>query len=112
MPYVFWWSGRGYITLLILLGTLAVFGLMLQAARPLIPDRPWFWGAGLLVAATLNWHFGSRINSRKRAASRPKNTWDRVFYRAHHRFMSLPMETFSGVIALAGVAAIVYSLIA
>lgn len=99
LMYIVWWCGRGYLTVVIVLGTLAAFGV-LQAASGL-SDGPWLWGSGLLVAAALNWHFGSKANRKKRAASNPTGA-RRLFYRAGHRFMSLPMETFSLVIAVAG----------
>jgi hypothetical protein len=98
--YIFWWSGRGYLTILVVLGTLATFGV-LQAATG-IADGPWFWGSGLLVAAVLNWHIGSKVNRKKLAVLKPTGVRSRLLYRARHRSMSLPMETFSLVIAVAG----------
>lgn len=109
--YVFWWTGRGYLTPIIVVGTLSVFALVLQAGRPILVDRPWFWGIGLLVAAALNWHLGSKANRKKLAVLQPRSTRNRLFYRARNRFMSLPMESFSLIIAALGFAVITYGLL-
>src|SRR5215213_5326514 len=111
MIYVFWWSGRGYLTPVIILATLSGFGIVLQASRPLLADSAWFWGIGLLVAAALNWHFGTRANQKKLATIKTKTMKDRLLYRARHRFMALPMETFSLVIAVFSVGTITYGLL-
>lgn len=107
---VFWWSGRGYFTPIILLATLSLFGVLLQAGRSIIADRPWLWGIALLAAAALNWHFGSKANRKKLAVLKPKSTRERLLYRARHCFMSLPMESFSVIVAVSGLAIIAYSL--
>lgn len=107
--YIVWWSGRGYLTILIVLGTLAAFGLVERASS--IADGSWFWSAALLLAAGINWHFGSKINRKKRAALRPAGARDRLFYRGRHRFMSVPMESFSLVIAACGFVVLVTPLI-
>ena len=105
--YVFWWSGRGYYTVLVVLGVLTVFGLLVAIG---IPDGLWFWAVALLAAAALNWHLGSKINRKKLAALKPRSLRSRLFYRAHHRFMSLPMETFSLVLIAGSVAWLTYRL--
>ncbi|HMJ05011.1 MAG TPA: hypothetical protein VK474_02025 [Chthoniobacterales bacterium] len=98
--FIFWWSGRGYLTFLIVLSALAAFGLVQRASGA--ADGPWIWGSALLVAAAVNWHFGRKVNRKKLLALKPGGARDQLFYRARHRFMSLPMETFSLVIAVVG----------
>jgi len=103
--YIFWWSGRGYVTILVILGTLTAFGL---AAAAGVPDRPLLWAIALLVAAALNWHFGSRINRKKLAAAKPRSLRARLFYPARHRLMSLPMETFSIPLVICAAGVLIY----
>lgn len=98
--YIFWWSGRGYLTVFVVLGTLAALGVLQTVSG--IADGPWLWGSGLLIAAVLNWHIGTKVNRKKLAVSRPSGARSRLLYRARHCFMSLPMETFSLVIAVIG----------
>jgi hypothetical protein len=105
--YVFWWSGRGYYTVIVVLGVLTAFGLLAAVG---IPDGPLFWAVALLAAAALNWHFGSKINRKKLAALKPRSVKSRLFYRAHHRFMSVPMETFSLVLIAGSVGWLIYRL--
>jgi len=112
MIFAFWWSGRGYLTALIVLGTLSASGIILQASRSVIDDRLWFWGTALVAAAALNWHVGTKVNRRKLSQLAPRGLRERLLYRARNRFMSLPMETFSIVIGLSGVAIIGFDLAA
>lgn len=95
--YVFWWTGRGYQVFLVIVLTLAIFGILVAAG---VPDRPWVWSIALLAAAGVNWHVGTKANRKKLAALKPRSVKDRMLYRARHKFMSLPMETFSIVIVL------------
>lgn len=104
--YVFWWSGRGYLTPIILVATLAAFGLVLQAGRPMISDALWYWGIAFLASAVANWIVGVRANHKKRRAAGSA----RLIYGARHRFMSIPMETFSVVLVLCGIGLIVAAL--
>jgi hypothetical protein len=101
---VFWWQGKGYLTIVIWMITMILFGLALALGKPFLSDGPWYWGLAFIVAALVNWHKGSGWNARKLAKVQPKTVKGRLFYKAPHRFMSLPMETFSIAIALAGVA--------
>jgi hypothetical protein len=108
--YIFWWTGKGYLTPVILILVLSGFGLLLQASRPLIPDTPWFWGIALIVAGVINWRVGRRKNARKIAAVRSTRLRDTLIYPARHKFMSLPFETWSGALVLGGLIAIGYGL--
>ena len=108
---VFWWTGRGYTTVLIWMLTMTAFGIMLAAGQPILQDRPWFWGLAFLSAAGLNWHFGSRLNQKSLRKARPVGLQQRLLYRARHRFMSMPMETFSIILAGAGIAIEVYGVL-
>jgi hypothetical protein len=101
---VFWWHGKGYQTIVIALLSLSAFGIAQSASRTFIPDRPWFWGLALVVAAIVNWHQGTKINERSLRKAKPGSILRRLFYKANHRFMSLPMETFSVVLASIGIA--------
>jgi hypothetical protein len=109
---VFWWTGKGYLTAVILLAVLTVFGIVLQAGRSMLEDAAWFWGLAVVTAAGLNWHVGRRQNARKLAAVKSSRLRDRLFYPARNRFMSLPLETWSIPLAVGGVAAIGYGLLA
>lgn len=100
---VFWWQNKGYQTLLIVLLALCAFGLMQAAFRAYIPDRPWFWGLAFIVAAAINWRQGTALNERSLKKAKPGSLGRRLHYKASHRFMSMPMETFSVVLAVAGV---------
>lgn len=100
---VFWWQNKGYQTLVIVLLTLCAFGLSQAVLRAYIPDRPWVWGLALIVAAAINWRKGTELNERSLNKAKPGTIGRRLFYKASHRFMSMPMETFSIVLAAAGV---------
>ncbi|MDB5700996.1 MAG: hypothetical protein JWL66_1195 [Sphingomonadales bacterium] len=108
---IFWWTGKGYLTPVILFGVFILFGVILQAGRPVIPDRPWFWGLALLAAAGTNWYVGRRENAKKIAAIQSIRFRDRLIYRARNKFMSLPFESWSVPLASGGLIAIAYSLI-
>lgn len=102
--FVFWWSGRGYQTVLIWLVTMIAFGAVQAIGKALIPDQPWYWGLAFVVSALINWKRGTDLNARSLNKRQPKTTRQRLFYKAGHRFMSMPMETFSIILALAGLA--------
>ena len=105
--YVFWWSGRGYYTVLVVLGVLTAFGLLAAVG---IPDGPWFWAVALLAAAAANWQVGSNLNRKKLGTLKPRSFKSRLFYHAHHRFMSVPMETFSLVLIACSLGWLMYQL--
>ena len=108
--FVFWWTGKGFFTPLILLGVLIVFGVMLQAARPVLQDETWFWGIAFVVAGILNWIVGRQQNARKISAVRSTRFRDTLIYRARNKFMSLPFEIWSIPLVAGGFIAIGYSL--
>ncbi|WP_129586341.1 hypothetical protein [Sphingomonas montana] len=108
--FVFWWTGKGFFTPLILFGVLVIFGLILQAARPVLQDGPWFWGLAFIAAGAINWVVGRRQNSRKIAAVRTNRFRDTLIYRARNKFMSLPFEVWSIPFIAGGLIAIAYSL--
>ena len=100
---VFWWQGKGYQTILIWLVTVCFFGIGAAAGRSLGLDRPWYWGLSFVVTAAANWYRGTQLNARSLEKRKPQTVWQRLFYKARHRFMSMPMETFSLVLAAAGI---------
>ena len=108
MIFAFWWTGKGYVTALIVFGALCLSGILFQGLAPQLNDRPWPWMFALLAAAAINWKLGRNYNAKGRAKALATTTKANQFlYRARHRFMSLPMETFSFVlvaIALVGLA--------
>jgi hypothetical protein len=106
----FWWSGRGYLTVLIILATLSVAGLLYPLLGRTIGGSPLYWGFALLAAAVLNWHFGSRLNRKKIAVVKAKTVKDRLLYRARHTFMTVPMETFSLAIVLFAIGTVAFGL--
>lgn len=105
---IFWWQGKGYWTLAILLLNAALFGLILQAV-PIIEEGAYFWAISLAVAAAVNWRVGCRYNSKKRA-SRHYTPRRLLFYPARHRTMGLPMEAWSPILATIAVAIFAYDL--
>lgn len=100
MFYVAWWTGRGYSTILVVVVSLMLFELITRALD--LPDGLWVFGSALLGAAAANWVIGRKLNRRSLAKVRSHRLRERLIYRARHKFMSLPMETFSVVIALTG----------
>lgn len=96
---VFWWVGKGYWTLLLLFLVGMATTVILQALR-LSTEGPWFAAVVLAVAAAWNWNVGSRWNAYGRARRPVRGIWQRLSYRtAEHRFLSMPMESFSVVMA-------------
>ncbi len=109
---VFWWTGKGYLTPIILIVVLAIFGVVLQAGRPIISDAPWFWGIAFIFAAAVNWRVGRKHNRKKLAAVRSIRFRDKLVYPARNKFMSLPFEAWSIPLAVGGACAIGYSIVA
>ncbi len=105
---VFWWTGKGYLTPVILFAVLIAFGVLLQAGRLLLKDEPWFWGVAFVVAGGVNWLIGRRRNMRKIAAVRSTRFRDTLIYRARNKFMSLPLETWSIPLVVGGVGTIAF----
>jgi hypothetical protein len=108
---IFWWTGKGFLTPVILFGVFILFGVILQAGRPITQDRPWFWGLALLTTAGINWYVGRRQNAKKIDAVRSIRFRDTLIYRARNKFMSLPFEIWSLPLAVGGLVAIAYSLL-
>ncbi|MCE7795380.1 hypothetical protein LWE61_02285 [Sphingobium sufflavum] len=104
--FIAWWTGKGYVTMVIVLLTMVVFGLILQAGAPFLQDRMWYWGISFIAAAAINWTVGTRWNKKRIERAKPKHLGQRLWYPAINRFMSMPMETFSLVIAFVGLALI------
>lgn len=97
---VFWWSGKGYQTALVILATLGAAGVGLQLAHVDSLGGNFYWSGGLILAAVVNWFVGSNANKLRISKLKPFKLRNRLLYKAHHRFMSLPMETFSIVIII------------
>ena len=108
--FVFWWTGKGYLTAVIVLTTLIIFAVILKIGSFFLTDRDAFWGAALIAAAVANWVVGRRTNAKKREAVRSTRLKDRLIYKARNKFMSLPFETWSFPIAIFGVWMIVADL--
>jgi hypothetical protein len=77
-----------------------------------LSNGPWMFGLGLIVAAAVNWRVGRQCNQKSLAKVRSYRLRDRLFYRARNRFMSLPMETFSPILGIAGLTIIAVSVVA
>lgn len=105
MIYVAWWTGRGYSTILIVLGSM----ILLELVRAVLglPDGLWVFGVAMLGAAAANWTLGRELNKKALLKVRSSRLRERLFYRARHKFMSLPMETFSVLIAAVGIGVLV-----
>ena len=98
---VFWWQGKGYQTFVIWILAMIAFGLILAVGKTLIPDRPWYWGLAFVAAAAINWQRGTKLNAKSRSR-RQDSRLSALFYKSPHRFMSMPMETFSFVLVAIG----------
>ncbi|WP_299003782.1 hypothetical protein [uncultured Caulobacter sp.] len=94
---VFWWTGRGYLGLLTLIGVFGLFGAGLTVAfgEQIFEHAPWLWGIGAAIAATVNWIVGSRVNRRPIKVPAPRLWKSRLTYRPPNRLMSLPLEVWS-----------------
>jgi hypothetical protein len=100
---IFWWQGRGFLTLLIVVASAIIVGMIADAAH-WQSWTPLFWAGLLLVAAPVNWLVGVRLNAKRRGYAPPATLLRRFFYRAPHKFMSLPMESWSIVMVIAAAA--------
>ena len=108
---IFWWTGKGYQTALSVLLTLMLCGFVLQASKGFFEDGPVFWGLATILAVPVNWHFGTKANQKRLSKVQPQTIRHRLIYNAPHRFMWLPMETFSIVIAAIGIILVVSGLV-
>lgn len=109
--FIAWWTGKGYMTMVIVLLTMVLFGLVLQAGVPFLEDRIWYWGLSFIASAAINWIIGTRWNKRRIERRNPQHLGHRLWYPATNRFMSMPMETFSLVIGIVGFGMIVSGLV-
>jgi hypothetical protein len=99
--YVAWWTGRGYSTILIVAASMILLQLMRAALG--LPDGLWVFGVAMFGAAAANWALGRKLNRKALLKVRSSRIRERLIYRARHKFMSLPMETFSVLIAAVGI---------
>ncbi len=108
---VFWWTGRGFFSLLFLIGVFGVFGAIVSftVGDVAFSTAPWLWGVGWVLAAIANWVGGSRINRRALNPFRGDLRY-RLFYRARNKFLSLPMEVWSIPALVLGIALFVLGL--
>jgi hypothetical protein len=83
------------------LGSMIIFQLIRSVLH--LPDGIWVFGLALIAAAAANWFAGRNLNRQALRKVRSHRIRERLLYRARHRFMSLPMETFSIPIAAAGI---------
>jgi ABC-type amino acid transport system permease subunit len=102
--YVFWWTGRGFWAILSLVLTLFVFGVVNEIARPILGNTNWWFGLGFIAAGAINWKLGRHYNRRQISTNFSSKTIERIFYRARHKFMSLPFELWSLPMVLCGIA--------
>ena len=109
---VLWWTHRGFLALLFLVGVFGLFGALVTftAGSDAFDKWPWLWGVGLLPAGAANWFGGCRLN---RAPSNPLigSLKDRLTNRARNKFLSLPMEVWSAPALLLGAGLIVKGLL-
>jgi hypothetical protein len=100
--YVAWWTGRGYSTILIVVASIVLLQLLRMVLG--LPNGLWVFDVAMLGAAAANWTIGRKLNRKALLKVRSNRARERLFYRARHKFMSLPMQTFSVMIAAVGMA--------
>jgi hypothetical protein len=102
---VFWWTGRGYLALLTLIGVVGLFGAVLTLAfgEEVFERLPWLWGLGVQIPAAVNWYVGCRVNGRTPIPGRGWKLKPWLTRLGRHRFLSLPFELWSLPLALFGV---------
>ena len=94
---VFWWTGRGYLALLTVIGVYGLFGAIVTFAigDTAFERLPWLWGIGALLSAISTWYLGCRINKKPITLPRLSAFRKRLFYKPRNRFMALPLETWA-----------------
>ncbi|TAL34373.1 MAG: hypothetical protein EPN98_10370 [Phenylobacterium sp.] len=107
-----WWTERGFLSLLFLIGVVGLFGAVVTgvAGDAAFEQQPWLWGIAWLLAAAANWIGGARLNRSPINPLRGK-VRDRLTYRARNRFLSFPMEVWSAPAALLGAVLIIQGLV-
>jgi len=103
--YIVWWNGRGYFTIPILIASMVLFEVARAALK--LPDGFWVFGFALFGAALANWVVGRKLNHNSLKNVRTHRVRERLLYRARHKFMSLPMETFSILMVVAGIGVLI-----
>ena len=61
-----------------------------------------------MCAGVANWIIGCRQNAKRTAAVRSIRLRDTLVYRARHKFMSLPIETWSIPLVVGGIGILIY----
>jgi hypothetical protein len=92
-----WWTGRGYLAMLTIIGVYGGFGAVVTLAfgESVFDTQPWLWSVAALLAASVTWYVGSRINGRPWRLPKYTTFRQRLIYDAPNRFMSLPVETWA-----------------
>ena len=109
MLYVAWRTGKGYRTIGIVVASTILFEFVRAAIK--LPDGVWVFGLALISAAVANWFIGRKLNRKSLAKVKTREVRQRLLYRAPHKFMSLPMKTFSILLAVGGAAIIACSMV-
>ena len=111
--FFFWWTGRGYLALLSLVGVFGLFGALLTLAfgEQIFDTAPWLWAIGAVIAGVVNWVVGCRINRRPLKVPRPSLWKSRLTYRPRNRFMGLPLEVWSAPMMLLAIVMLVRGLL-
>lgn len=78
MVYVAWWTGKGYLTIWVVVGSAILFELARAVLR--LPDGVWVFGLALLAAAAANWLIGRKFNRKSFAKVRPSRLKERLLY--------------------------------
>ena len=91
----YFWREEGYQTIWVWLATFLTFTVLGLLVKPYYPVHLWFWGVAFFVCAWFNWRMGTRMNRRSLEKRNPQTVWRRLFYKSKHRFLMMPMETFS-----------------
>jgi hypothetical protein len=107
---VFWWTGKGYLTAIIVLAVFSVFGIALPIGSPFLKETPAYWGLAGVLAAVGVWFVGRRLNAKTIASVRSIHFRHKLIYRARHKFMSLPLEIWSIPLMIGGIATMLYGL--
>jgi hypothetical protein len=105
---VFWWTGKGYLTVVIVLAVFSAFGLAVPVGSPFLKESPTYWGAAGVVAGVIVWLVGRRVNAKAVASVRSIHFRHKLFYKARHRFMSMPLELWAIPLVIGGIAVMAY----